>query len=434
MAEAFPNSRFIGIDFHAHSIEHAKQHTKGLASVQFQTARAQDFQLSGFDLVTMFDALHGMGDPVGTTRHVAKSLKLDGVLMLVEPLAGESLADNLNPIGRIFSAASANTCVPAVLGQEVEPHWARKPSTQVSSEGWSPTTQHDCFGAQCAVVRRGIPTDPLTRTQSNLLLSRKCRRQFVEYLDWIAIVFFLIAWIGIEPMMAVGWPRRTNSLLLDMARVRKAWMREVLTRDNNFIGDAAILGHTINSASFFGSANLIVIVGMSSALFMEPNLGVDTGIIAKFTDAGPTWLFQCKVVLVMTTLLRGLSDFIWAVRQINYCLAAIGASPSREEQRDIEAWTEALTLVVNPALRSFSVGVRSYYFTVIAALWFLGPIAFIVATICGVGLLIWRQSWSDAAKGIMAIRKLLDENPSPPPIATISKTKEQAQPKIGKRK
>lgn len=256
----------------------------------------------------------------------------------------------------------------------------------------------------------------------------------MEYLDWIAIVFFLIAWIGIEPMMAVGWPRRTNSLLLDMARVRKAWMREVLTRDNNFIGDAAILGHTINSASFFGSANLIVIVGMSSALFMEPSLGLATGIIAKFTDAGPTWLFQCKVVLVMATLLRGLSDFIWAVRQINYCLAAIGASPSREEQRDIEAWTQALTLVVNPALRSFSVGVRSYYFTVIAALWFLGPIAFIVATICGVGLLVWRQSWSDAAKGIMAIRKLLDENPSPSPIATISKTKEHVQPKIGKRK
>jgi uncharacterized membrane protein len=198
----------------------------------------------------------------------------------------------------------------------------------------------------------------------------------VQYLDWIAFVLFLVTWIGIEPMMAIGWPRRANSLLLDMARVRKAWMREVLTRDNNFIGDAAILGHT--------------------------------GIIAKVTAIGPTWLFQCKVVLVMATLLRGLSDFIWAVRQINYCLAAIGASPSREEQRDIEAWTEALTLVVNPALRSFSVGVRSYYFTVAAALWFLGPIAFIIATLSCAGLLVWRQSWSDTAKGVKAIRKLLD--------------------------
>ncbi|MDQ0322849.1 putative membrane protein [Pararhizobium capsulatum DSM 1112] len=256
----------------------------------------------------------------------------------------------------------------------------------------------------------------------------------MQYLDWIAFVFFMIAWIGIEPMMAIGWPRRTNSLLLDMARVRKAWMREVLTRDNNFIGDAAILGHTINSASFFGSANLIVIVGMSSALFTEPTHGVEAGIIAKFAAAGPIWLFQCKVVLVMATLMRGLSDFIWAVRQINYSLAAIGASPSREEQRDIEAWTEALTLVVNPALRSFSVGVRSYYFTVAAALWFLGPVAFIVATLCAVGLLVWRQSWSDTAKGVMAIRKLLDNDVPPASVVSKSKTGEQLQLNKGKRK
>ncbi|MGO7165069.1 alpha/beta fold hydrolase, partial [Rhizobium johnstonii] len=69
---------------------------------------------------------------------------------------------------------------------------------------------------------------------------------------------------------------------------------------------------------------------------------------------------------------------------------------------------KAYALVLNPALRSFSVGVRSYYFTFAAAFWFLGPIPFAVATILSVGILIWRQSWSDAAKGIMAIRKLLD--------------------------
>jgi uncharacterized membrane protein len=187
-------------------------------------------------------------------------------------------------------------------------------------------------------------------------------------------------------------------------------MRETLTRDNNFIGDAAILGHTINSASFFGSANLIVIVGMSSTLFVQPPSG--PGLISHFTSQEPTWLFQCKILLIMATLLRGLSDFIWAVRQINYCLAAIGASPSRQEERDIDAWTTALTLVLNPALRSFSVGVRSYYFTVPAAFWFVGSPAFIVATILSVGLLVWRQTWSDTAKGVTAIRKLLDDSAS----------------------
>ncbi|MGO7207306.1 DUF599 family protein, partial [Rhizobium ruizarguesonis] len=85
----------------------------------------------------------------------------------------------------------------------------------------------------------------------------------MDFLNVAAIVFFLLVWVAVEPLMAAGWPRRNDSLSVDMVRVRAAWMREVLTRDNNFIGDAAILGHTINSASFFGSANLIVIVGLS---------------------------------------------------------------------------------------------------------------------------------------------------------------------------
>ncbi len=242
----------------------------------------------------------------------------------------------------------------------------------------------------------------------------------VQMLDWIAIILFLATWVGLEPMMALGWPRRTDSLMLDMVRVRQAWMREVLTRDTNFIGDAAILGHTINSASFFGSAT------MSSALFIQPTIGLQAGIIAIFAPIEPLWLFQSKVLLVMATLLRGLSEFIWAVRQINYCLAAIGASPSRDEVRDITAWTQALSLMINPALRSFSQGVRSYYFTVAAALWFLGPIAFLVAIVGSVGLLVWRHSWSDTAKGVMEVRKLLDK--SNPPAGAAQPTTASSSP------
>lgn len=119
MAAAFPNSRFLGIDFHAPSIEHAIGHADGISNLRFEVARAQDFESGGYDLVTMFDALHDMGDPVGAVRHVASRLKPDGTLMLVEPMAGDTLADNLHPIGRVFYAASANTCVPASLGQEV---------------------------------------------------------------------------------------------------------------------------------------------------------------------------------------------------------------------------------------------------------------------------------------------------------------------------
>ena len=119
MAKAFPHSEFVGIDFHAASIAHAREHAGGLPNARFETGRAQDYQGSGFDLVIMFDALHDMGDPVGAAAHALTTLKSDGTLMLIEPRAGDSLAQNLNPVGRIFYAFSTSVCVPASLNQEV---------------------------------------------------------------------------------------------------------------------------------------------------------------------------------------------------------------------------------------------------------------------------------------------------------------------------
>ena len=119
MAGAFPNSEFVGIDFHEESIAHAGRHANGLSNVRFERARAQDYAGSNYDLITMFDALHDMGDPVGAVAHARKTLKRDGTLMLVEPRAGDELADNLNPVGRVYYAFSASVCVPASLNQEV---------------------------------------------------------------------------------------------------------------------------------------------------------------------------------------------------------------------------------------------------------------------------------------------------------------------------
>jgi SAM-dependent methyltransferase len=119
MAEAFPKSEFVGYDFHEGSIEEARLHARGLPNVRFEVARAQDFPGGDFDLVTLFDALHDMGDPVGAARHIAQALAPGGKAMLVEPMAGDSLEENFNPVSRLFYAASTNFCVPASLGQEV---------------------------------------------------------------------------------------------------------------------------------------------------------------------------------------------------------------------------------------------------------------------------------------------------------------------------
>ena len=122
MAKAWPNSRFTGFDYHGPSIERAREAAAaaGLAGqVTFEVARAQDFPGSGYGLITIFDALHDMGDPVGAARHIRGALGPDGVWMLVEPFANDDLADNLNPVGRLFYGASTMICTPASLSQDV---------------------------------------------------------------------------------------------------------------------------------------------------------------------------------------------------------------------------------------------------------------------------------------------------------------------------
>jgi SAM-dependent methyltransferase len=122
MAQAFPNSTFIGSDYHEGSIETARGRAQeaGMADrVTFTTEPAQSYGGAGYDLVTMFDCLHDMGDPVGAARHVHGTLKPDGTWLIVEPYAGDRVEDNLNPVGRAYYSFSTLLCTPASLSQEV---------------------------------------------------------------------------------------------------------------------------------------------------------------------------------------------------------------------------------------------------------------------------------------------------------------------------
>ncbi len=87
--------------------------------MRFEVASAKDFPGRGYDLVTMFDCLHDMGDPVGAAAHVREALHNDGTWLVVEPFANDHLEDNLNPVGRIFYSASTFICTPASRAQEV---------------------------------------------------------------------------------------------------------------------------------------------------------------------------------------------------------------------------------------------------------------------------------------------------------------------------
>jgi SAM-dependent methyltransferase len=122
MAKAFERSTFIGFDYHRPSIEQARERARAAGvgeRVVFEPAAAKAFPGEGYDLVTCFDCLHDMGDPVGAARHVPQALAPDGTWMIVEPFAGDRVEDNLTPVGRLFYSVSTLVCTPASLAQEV---------------------------------------------------------------------------------------------------------------------------------------------------------------------------------------------------------------------------------------------------------------------------------------------------------------------------
>ncbi|MDJ1185246.1 class I SAM-dependent methyltransferase [Roseofilum casamattae] len=120
MAQAFPNSEFIGFDFHDASIDAAREHARShhVENLRFETAVAKE--ISGtYDLVTLFDCLHDFGDPIGTLARIRQSLAPDGTCAIIEPAAGDRLEDNFNPVGRLYYSSSTMICVPTSLAQEV---------------------------------------------------------------------------------------------------------------------------------------------------------------------------------------------------------------------------------------------------------------------------------------------------------------------------
>jgi SAM-dependent methyltransferase len=119
MAKAFPNSEFIGYDYHPASIDVARQRAReaNLTNAHFGVADAASYPEKDFDFIAFFDCLHDMADPVGAASHARQALKSDGNCMIVEPIAGDKVEDNLNPIGRVFYGASSLVCVPVSLAR-----------------------------------------------------------------------------------------------------------------------------------------------------------------------------------------------------------------------------------------------------------------------------------------------------------------------------
>ncbi len=226
-------------------------------------------------------------------------------------------------------------------------------------------------------------------------------------LDIAALVIFVVVWLFYEPLLTLVAKRRGGVLNTDMTVIRSAWMTTMTGRDPRLM-DGQLLGHALNSASFFASSNLLLIAAAAGALFGGESTFRSVSALEVIRTSS-RMLFELQLALVLLALARGLLDFIWSIRQFNYCIAGMGAVPDPlpdPEQR--KAYGEVIARILNPALSSFNAGVRGYYFALAAAAWLFGPIAFITATLGAVALLLWRQRSSKAAAAIRDLRRLLE--------------------------
>ena len=227
----------------------------------------------------------------------------------------------------------------------------------------------------------------------------------MTWIDWTALTLFFVCWLGYGPILRFI-ARHGGALNEDMVHVRNRWMAAMTHREIRLV-DSQLMGHSINSASFFASTNLLLIAAVGGILFGgESKL---EGFAAVGAENVPIRILEAKLALVLMCLARGFLDFIWALRQMNYALALIGAAPEIQSETDRKAYGQAAGELLNPALSAFFKGVRGYYFALAAAAWLFGPMWLALGVASAFGLLIYRQEASPAARAIRNARRLLGE-------------------------
>ncbi|MFT4074123.1 MAG: DUF599 family protein [Asticcacaulis sp.] len=228
-------------------------------------------------------------------------------------------------------------------------------------------------------------------------------------LDIAGLVIFVFCWLGYEPFLR-RIAKSSGLIARDLSVVRRAWMKEMTVRDIKLF-DSNLMAHAVNSATNFSSANLLLIAAVAGVLF-GGHLPLKS-LTSLGLEVSSTQLFQIKLALVLVCLSRGLLDFIWSLRQMNYCAAAMGSLPENMDEDLAAEFTNAITNILEPAMTSFSQGVRAYYFSLAAAAWLWGPTYLAIASIGAVVLLGWRQSRSQSARGLRRLRELLEAHPYP---------------------
>ena len=221
-------------------------------------------------------------------------------------------------------------------------------------------------------------------------------------LDRVALSWFLVAWLGYS--LAIHASPWGGSITARMNDVRRAWMRTMLARDNR-ITDASLIGHTVHSATFFASTTMVAlaaVLGMLGALDRSVAARDALAFTAKSQGdlrGAKTSRMLAEAKLLVLVFAHTFLKLSWALRQLNYCLALLGAVPVKLGPHERDGIAGPIATVLSLAIRSFNAGIRGYLFALAVLAWLLGPGAFLLAT-TGMVMMLWRQFGSATAAAI----------------------------------
>lgn len=214
--------------------------------------------------------------------------------------------------------------------------------------------------------------------------------------DRLALAWFLMAWLGYGPVLQALCSSR--SITWRMLGLRRAWMHTMLGRDNR-ITDASLIGHTVHSTTFFASTTMIALAALLGMLgTLDQTYAVISGL--HFAAKTSRAMVEIKVLLLVAIFAHSFLKLSWALRQLNYSIALLGAAPQKPDplRRDVVA--ERTAVVLSLTISSFNAGIRGYYFALAALAWLLGPAAFALTTTGMVVMLVWRQFGSATSEAI----------------------------------
>jgi len=224
--------------------------------------------------------------------------------------------------------------------------------------------------------------------------------------DVVALAWFALIWLAYTVGQDRVWGRPVG-VNQRMSGLRVNWVRAMLEREVRLM-DGQLVGHTMNSVTFFASTSMLVLAGLVGLL---GNVDRVYSVVSHLTFTVKTSqeLFELKVLVLISIFIYAFFQFTWALRQYNYTCALIGTAPAPPvEARLRDSLAGTIATVMSHAVTSLNAGLRAYYFSLAAASWIIHPWLFLVSSNAVVAVLAWRQLWSGSARAIHRHLEILD--------------------------